>query len=149
AAQPLRRSLLLREFEPDRERPHDAGLGAVLQSRDPPPPGARQGNHLPGLPQPVPGERRGDEAVRAVREIPRARVPGEARSRPASHDASQHPLKGALRAAVAAGLTAFILWKSHPRDVLAALAHADWRLIAIAVLLVILDPAPISYSRVM
>jgi glycosyltransferase 2 family protein len=50
-------------------------------------------------------------------------------------------LKAALRAAVAAGLTAFILWKSHPREVLAALAHADWRLIAAAVLLVIVDRA--------
>jgi glycosyltransferase 2 family protein len=57
-------------------------------------------------------------------------------------------LKAALRAAVAAGLTAFILWKSHPRDVLAALAHADWRLIAIAVLLVIVDRALMAYRWV-
>jgi len=54
-------------------------------------------------------------------------------------------LKAALRAAVAAGLTAFILWKSHPREVLAALAHADWRLIAVAVLLVIVDRALMAY----
>ena len=38
---------------------------------------------LPDLPQPVPGERRRDEAGRAVREVPHARVPGEAR--PARH----------------------------------------------------------------
>jgi uncharacterized protein (TIRG00374 family) len=52
------------------------------------------------------------------------------------------------RAAVATGLTAFILWKSHPREVLAALAHADWRLIAVAVLLVILDRALMAYRWV-
>jgi len=57
-------------------------------------------------------------------------------------------LKAAVRAAVAAGLTAFILWKSHPREVLAALAHADWRPIAIAVLLVILDRALMAYRWV-
>jgi uncharacterized protein (TIRG00374 family) len=57
-------------------------------------------------------------------------------------------LKAALRAAVAAGLTAFILWKSHPREVLAALAGADWRLIAIAVLLVIVDRALMAYRWV-
>jgi len=54
----------------------------------------------------------------------------------------------AWRAAVAAGLTAFILWKSHPREVLAALAHADWRLIAVAVLLVIVDRALMAYRWV-
>ena len=43
---------------------------------------------LPHLPQPLPGERRRDEAVRAVREVPGARVPGEARSRPAGEDAA-------------------------------------------------------------
>jgi glycosyltransferase 2 family protein len=57
-------------------------------------------------------------------------------------------LKAAWRAAVAAGLTAFILWKSHPREVLAALAHADWRLIAVAVLLVIVDRALMAYRWV-
>jgi glycosyltransferase 2 family protein len=57
-------------------------------------------------------------------------------------------LKAAWRAAVAAGLTAFILWKSHPREVLAALAHADWRLIAAAVLLVIVDRALMAYRWV-
>ena len=57
-------------------------------------------------------------------------------------------MKAALRAAVAAGLTAFILWKSHPREVLAALAHADWRLIAVAVLLVIVDRALMAYRWV-
>ena len=57
-------------------------------------------------------------------------------------------MKAALRAAVAAGLTAFILWKSHPREVLAALADADWRLIAAAVLLVIVDRALMAYRWV-
>ena len=35
---------------------------------------------LPDLPEPVPGERRRDEAVRALREVPQARLPGQARS---------------------------------------------------------------------
>ena len=35
---------------------------------------------VPDLPQPVPGERRRDEAVRALCEVPEARLQGEARS---------------------------------------------------------------------
>ena len=54
-------------------------------------------------------------------------------------------MKAAARAAVAAGLAGYILWKSHPRDVLAALAGADWRLIAIAVALVVADRALMAY----
>jgi glycosyltransferase 2 family protein len=54
-------------------------------------------------------------------------------------------LKAAARAAVAAGLAGYILWKSHPRDVLAALAGADWRLIAIAVALVVADRTLMAY----
>jgi len=57
-------------------------------------------------------------------------------------------LKAAARAAVAAGLTAYILWRSHPREVLAALAAADWRLIAIAVVLVLADRALMAYRWV-
>ncbi len=57
-------------------------------------------------------------------------------------------MKAAARAAVTAGLTGYILWKSHPRDVLAALAGADWRLIAIAVLLVLVDRALMAYRWV-
>ncbi|HKB11145.1 MAG TPA: lysylphosphatidylglycerol synthase transmembrane domain-containing protein [Vicinamibacterales bacterium] len=48
-------------------------------------------------------------------------------------------MKAAARAVVAAGLTGYILWRSHPRDVLAAMAGADWRPIAIAVALVLVD----------
>jgi glycosyltransferase 2 family protein len=54
-------------------------------------------------------------------------------------------LKAAARAAVAAGLTAYILWRSRPREVLAAVAAADWRLIAIAVALVLVDRALMAY----
>jgi glycosyltransferase 2 family protein len=49
------------------------------------------------------------------------------------------------RLAVAAGLTAYVLWKSHPGDVLAATAGADWRPIAVAVLLVFVDRALMAY----
>src|SRR5919197_4089528 len=51
----------------------------------------------------------------------------------------------ALRAVVAAGLTAYLLWKSHPRDVLTAAAGADWRPIAIAVALVLVDRSLMAY----
>jgi uncharacterized protein (TIRG00374 family) len=54
----------------------------------------------------------------------------------------------AARIAVAGGLTAYILWKSHPREVLAAAAGADWRPVAIAVLLVFLDRALMAYRWV-
>jgi hypothetical protein len=49
---------------------------------------------------------------------------------------------GALaRLAVAAGLTAFILWKIDPRAAGAALVTADWRWIAAALALVLVDRA--------
>jgi uncharacterized protein (TIRG00374 family) len=57
-------------------------------------------------------------------------------------------LNTAARAAVAAGLAGYILWKSHPRDVLAALAGADWRPIAVAVVLVFADRALMAYRWV-
>ena len=50
-----------------------------------------------------------------------------------------------LRIVVAAGLTGYILWKSHPRDVAAAAANADWRPVAIAVLLVLVDRTLMAY----
>jgi uncharacterized protein (TIRG00374 family) len=49
------------------------------------------------------------------------------------------------RLAVAGGLTAYILWRSHPRDVLAAAAGADWRPLAVAVLLVLVDRILMAY----
>ena len=56
--------------------------------------------------------------------------------------------KSFLRLAVASGLTAYILWKSHPRAVLAAAAGADWRPIAAACLLVLVDRALMAYRWV-
>ena len=53
-----------------------------------------------------------------------------------------------VRIAVAAGLTGYILWKSHPRDVLLAFAGADWRPIAVAVALVLVDRALMAYRWV-
>jgi len=49
------------------------------------------------------------------------------------------------RLVVAAGLTAYILWRSHPRAVLAAAAGADWRPMAVAVLLVLVDRTLMAY----
>jgi uncharacterized protein (TIRG00374 family) len=49
---------------------------------------------------------------------------------------------------VAGGLTAYILWKSDPRAVLAAAAGADWRPMAAAVLLVVADRALMAYRWV-
>jgi uncharacterized protein (TIRG00374 family) len=54
-------------------------------------------------------------------------------------------LSRAGRIVVAVGLTGYILWRSHPRAVLAALAGTDWRLIAVAVLLVFVDRALNAY----
>jgi uncharacterized protein (TIRG00374 family) len=50
-----------------------------------------------------------------------------------------------LRLIVAGGLTAYILWRSDPRAVAAAAAGADWRPIAVAVLLVLVDRALMAY----
>lgn len=59
------------------------------------------------------------------------------------------PSAGAFtRLAVAAVLTAYVLWKSDPVAVGAALAAADWRLIGIAVLLVLADRALMAYRWV-
>jgi hypothetical protein len=48
-------------------------------------------------------------------------------------------LRTVARVAIAVGLTGYVLWKSHPQDVLAATTGADWRLISVAVLLVLVD----------
>jgi glycosyltransferase 2 family protein len=56
---------------------------------------------------------------------------------------------GAGRVAIAVGLTAYLLWKSDPRAVLAATRDADWRPIALAVLLVFVDRALMAYRWVM
>ena len=42
-------------------------------------------------------------------------------------------------------MTAFILWKSHPREVLAAAAGAEWRPLAVAALLVLVDRVLMAY----
>jgi glycosyltransferase 2 family protein len=58
-------------------------------------------------------------------------------------------LKAAVRVLVAAGLTAYILWKSNPSAVAGALAGADWRLIGVAVLLTLADRALMAYRWVL
>jgi uncharacterized protein (TIRG00374 family) len=50
-----------------------------------------------------------------------------------------------LRLAVAAGLTAFLLWRSDPGKVLQAALHADLRWIALAIALVAADRALMAY----
>ena len=56
------------------------------------------------------------------------------------------PSPGALaRLAVAAGLTAYILWTSEPRAALDALARAEWRWLAAAIALVLADRALNAY----
>ena len=49
------------------------------------------------------------------------------------------------RVAVAGGLTAYILWKSHPREVLAATVGAEWQPLLVAVLLVLVDRVLMAY----
>jgi uncharacterized protein (TIRG00374 family) len=53
-----------------------------------------------------------------------------------------------VRLAVAVLLTAFVLWKSHPLEVAGALAAADWRPIAVAILLVLADRSLMAYRWV-
>jgi len=53
-----------------------------------------------------------------------------------------------LRLLVAGGLTAYLLWKSHPQEVFAAGVNADWKPMAVAVLLVLLDRALMAYRWV-
>ena len=54
-------------------------------------------------------------------------------------------LRTLVRIVVAAGLTGYVLWKSHPRAVLAAAVEADWRPMAIALLLVFVDRSLMAY----
>lgn len=62
----------------------------------------------------------------------------------------RNPTAGlAVRIGIAAGLTTYILWKSHPRAVLAAAGGADWRPLAIAVLLVVIDRSLMAYRWVL
>ncbi len=58
---------------------------------------------------------------------------------------SRPSLGGVLRVVVAAGLTAAVLWKSHPSEVLAVTLGVDWRPIGIAVLLVVVDRSLMAY----
>jgi uncharacterized protein (TIRG00374 family) len=50
-----------------------------------------------------------------------------------------------VRIAVAAGLTVFVLWQSHPRAVAQALADAGWWPIALAISLVLIDRTLMAY----
>jgi hypothetical protein len=51
----------------------------------------------------------------------------------------------ALRLAVAVGLTGYLFWRAHPQDVLQAAANAQWRWIAAAAALVLLDRTLMAY----
>ena len=55
------------------------------------------------------------------------------------------PFRLLVRVAVAAGLTAYLLWVSQPREVLAALAGAAWPFIGAAILLVLVDRSLMAY----
>ena len=57
-------------------------------------------------------------------------------------------LQLSIRVAFAVGLTSYLLWRSHPRAVLAATTNADWRPMAVAVVLVLLDRALMAYRWV-
>jgi hypothetical protein len=59
-----------------------------------------------------------------------------------------HALRLAFRIAVATGLTGFLLWKSHPREVIAAAAGVTWGPIAVVVALVGVDRVLMAYRWV-
>jgi uncharacterized protein (TIRG00374 family) len=71
------------------------------------------------------------------------------------HEEADHPANAGshtrsveshvFRIAVAAGLTAYLLWRSHPGDVLRAVASADPAWILLAVVLVLADRALMAY----
>jgi molybdenum cofactor biosynthesis enzyme MoaA len=83
-----RRSALLRELREARQRARRSCRVALFQGREPDAPAASQGQGVPHLSESVPGQRRRDEAVRALRKVPQARLPGEKGSTAASrHDA--------------------------------------------------------------
>ena len=110
----------------------DARRVALLQGREPRAPRASQERGLPDLPEPVPGQRRRDEAVRALREVPQARLPGEAGPGAASRHAAGRRARtrgresspALLRIVVAVGLTAFVVWTRIPRAVFRTPASA-------------------------
>lgn len=54
-------------------------------------------------------------------------------------------LSSIVRFVFAAGLTSLLLWRSHPSDVGAALAHVTWGPIGLACLLVVLDRVLMAY----
>lgn len=51
----------------------------------------------------------------------------------------------ALRILITVGLTAYVLWAANPAQVLSASAAADWRWIAFAIALVLVDRALMAY----
>lgn len=57
-------------------------------------------------------------------------------------------LRLSIRIAVAAGLTGYLLWQSHPRAVIAAAAGATWGPIAVAAALVLADRVLMAYRWV-
>ena len=122
---------------------------ALFQGREPCPSRGDRQQGLSDLSQSLPGQRRRDEAGRAVRQVPDARLQGQARSCPGSRStALRAAATRVARLAVAGGLTAYILWKSHPREVLAAAAGMDWRPVVVAIVLVLLDRALMAYRWV-
>lgn len=58
---------------------------------------------------------------------------------------ASRPLGLALRLVIAGGITGYLLWKVHPREVMAATSGADWKLIGLAVVLVLLDRSLMAY----
>jgi uncharacterized protein (TIRG00374 family) len=58
---------------------------------------------------------------------------------------SRASLSRIVRLIIAVGLTAYILWKAHPASVLRVTAAADWRWIAAAVGLLLIDRTLMAY----
>lgn len=63
----------------------------------------------------------------------------------ASRPSTPLPLSRLFRIAVAIALTAYLIWKAHPSDVLHAAGGADWRWIAAAVALLLADRTLMAY----
>src|SRR5712671_6214828 len=58
---------------------------------------------------------------------------------------SLRPIGRLLRIILVVAVTAYVLWRARPSAVIAALVHADFRWIALAIALVVLDRALMAY----
>ena len=122
AAQSERRPVLLRELRSARQRAGSQSAGEIyFKAENLAHRADVRRRHLQELSEPLPGERRRDEAVRALREVPDARLSGEAQPRAARRDPPRRAVTRPVSAAVPSGWPsppgspAYLLWHQPSR----------------------------------